>query len=356
MLCRPTCSLHALSFILTLGVWKVWASAGHASAGNSPAAANRNATETVTLWLLLRAFAAGCTAMTGVEAVSNGVSAFKDPTVNYAHRTLAAIVVVLGLLLLGIAYLARSYGVMAMDQTKEGYQSVLSQLVGCCLGARLALLRHDRQPCWPCCACRPTPASSASRGCAGRWPATATCPRRSRFPGRRLVYTVGVLFLAAGAGGLLVLFGGITDRLIPLFAVGAFLSFTLVAGRHGHALAARGGRATPTGCGSGSTASGRSPTGAALAVILAAKFTEGAWLTIVVIPAHAGPARAGASLLRHSRPPAPERRPAAPKSSRSGGAARGHLSDGNPPPPRIVAPPLWKAQKAPGLIPLRHRR
>ena len=88
----------------------------------------------MTLWLLLRAFAAGCTAMTGVEAVSNGVSAFKDPTVKYAHRTLAAICVVLGLLLLGIAYLARTYGVIAMDQTKDGYQSVLSQLVGAVWG------------------------------------------------------------------------------------------------------------------------------------------------------------------------------------------------------------------------------
>ncbi len=67
-----------------------------------PAAAARG--QAVTLWLLLRAFAAGCTAMTGVEAVSNGVGAFKEPTVRYAHRTLFAIVAVLGLLLAGIAY------------------------------------------------------------------------------------------------------------------------------------------------------------------------------------------------------------------------------------------------------------
>jgi amino acid transporter len=62
--------------------------------------------EAVTLWLMLRAFASGCTAITGVEAVSNGVGAFRDPTVTHAHRTLTAIVVILGILLAGIAYLA----------------------------------------------------------------------------------------------------------------------------------------------------------------------------------------------------------------------------------------------------------
>src|SRR5438067_3282183 len=86
------------------------------------------ATGTVTLWLLLRAFASGCTAMTGVEAVSNGVSAFRDPTVKHAHRTLTWIVLILGLLLAVISYLAPVYRVGAMDQTHPGYQSVLSQL------------------------------------------------------------------------------------------------------------------------------------------------------------------------------------------------------------------------------------
>jgi amino acid transporter len=88
----------------------------------------------VTLWLVLRAFAAGCTAMTGVEAVSNGVGAFREPTVRYAHRTLAAICAVLALLLFGIAYLADRYHVLAMDQTAANYQSVLSQLIGAVWG------------------------------------------------------------------------------------------------------------------------------------------------------------------------------------------------------------------------------
>jgi amino acid transporter len=86
------------------------------------------------VWLLLRSFASGCTAMTGVEAVSNGVPLFGEPTVKRAQGTLTVIVTILGLLLCGIAYLANHYHVGAMDQQKEGYQSVISQLVGAIVG------------------------------------------------------------------------------------------------------------------------------------------------------------------------------------------------------------------------------
>ena len=98
--------IASLGSILALGAWKAWTGGGPPSAVVAPPGVP-HATEAVTLWLLLRAFAAGCTAMTGVEAVSNSVSAFREPRVRYAHRTLTAIVVVLGLLLLGIAYVAR---------------------------------------------------------------------------------------------------------------------------------------------------------------------------------------------------------------------------------------------------------
>src|SRR5258708_38590989 len=106
-----------------------WTASGHPAPVVPPP--GRPATgEAVTTWLILRAFAAGCTAMTGVEAVSNGVGAFREPRVKHAHRTLLAICAVLGLLLLGIAYLASSYGVSAMGQTAPAYQSVFSQRVG----------------------------------------------------------------------------------------------------------------------------------------------------------------------------------------------------------------------------------
>src|SRR5206468_8048208 len=113
-------------------------------------------------------------------------------------------------------------------------------------------------------------------------------PKAFALPGRRLVYTAGVLFLAGGAGGLLVAFGGITDRLIPLFAVGAFLSFTL--SQAGMAVHWSRQPAEPQGGRLGHrvrlaiNATGAVATGISLVVILAAKFVDGAWITVLTIP------------------------------------------------------------------------
>jgi len=273
--------IASLFFILAYGVWKAWTGDGHPQPVVPPAG-QAEVAGTVTVWLVLRAFAAGCTAMTGVEAVSNGVGAFKEPTVKYAHRTLAAICLVLGLLLLGIAYLARSYGVTAMDQTHEGYQSVVSQLVAAVwgrdwlyyvtIGSVLAVL----------CLSANTSFVGFPRLC--RLVASdGYLPKAFEVAGRRLVYNVGILFLAGGAAGLLALFGGITDRLIPLFAVGAFLSFTLSqAGMAMHWR--RDGRSHADRVRLWINGLGALATGTALTIILIAKFTEGAWLTLLIIP------------------------------------------------------------------------
>jgi amino acid transporter len=270
-----------LLFLLGYGAWATWTSGGHPQPVQPPAG-KLGPAGALTAWLLLRAFAAGCTAMTGVEAVSNGVGAFKDPTVKYARRTLAAICLVLGLLLLGIAYLARSYRVIAMDQTAEDYQSVISQLVSAVwgrdwfyfvtIGSVLAVL----------CLSANTSFVGFPRLC-HQVAHDGYLPKAFAIPGRRLVYTAGVLFLAAGAAGLLVAFGGITDRLIPLFAVGAFLSFTLSqAGMAAHWR--RDGRSHADRARLWINGLGALATGTALAIILVAKFVEGAWLTLLVIP------------------------------------------------------------------------
>ncbi len=245
-------------------------------------AAGAEATGALTLWLLLRAFAAGCTAMTGVEAVSNGVGAFREPTVKNARGTLAAICLVLGLLLLGIAFLARGYGVTAMDQSAEGYQSVLSQLVAAVWGRGWVYYVTVGSVLAVLCLSANTSFVGFPRLCR-QVADDGYLPRAFALPGRRLVYAVGVLFLAAGAGALLAAFGGITDRLIPLFAVGAFLSFTLSQG--GMAMHwRREGRGRADRVRLGINGLGAVSTGAALAIILVAKFTEGAWLTLLIIP------------------------------------------------------------------------
>jgi amino acid transporter len=264
--------------VLIFGVAKALASDGNPAAivAAPPLPA---ATENVTLWLLLRAFASGCTAMTGVEAVSNGVSAFREPTAKYAHRTLVAIVVILGMLLAAIAYLAQIYHVGAMDQTKPDYQSVLSQLAGAiighgaiyfiAIGSLLTILSLSAN----------TSFVDFPRLC--RLVAQdGYLPRAFALPGRRLVYSIGILWLAGAAGLLLAVFGGITDRLIPLFAVGAFTAFTLSQlGMAFHWLRRQGNRLRLLINGTGAAG-----TGAALAVILAAKFREGAWIIVIVVP------------------------------------------------------------------------
>jgi len=241
------------------------------------------------MWLILRSFAAGCTAMTGIEAVSDGVSAFREPVVKRAHRTLGAICGFLGLLLAGITYLVRGYGIAAMDQTKNGYQSVLSQLAGAVIGH--GALYYVSLASVLCVLCLSANTSFVDFPRVCRLVAEDDfLPRPFAIVGRRLVYSVGILYLAGTAGLLLILFGGITDRLIPLFAIGAFLTFTLsqvgmvahwyrevrgaaaTAARHRF----RGHLAI--------NAIGAAATSVALLVIIVAKFSEGAWITLLAIP------------------------------------------------------------------------
>jgi|BEDMetMinimDraft_2_1075160.scaffolds.fasta_scaffold01406_2 amino acid transporter len=273
-----------LSLVILLGLFEVVKSGGHPHPVIPPPALPK-AVSPLSLLLILKAFASGCTAMTGVEAVSNGVSAFREPVVVNARRTLAAIVFLLAFFLLGIAVLARAYGIAAMDQSAPGYQSVLSQMIMAVEGrgwfyyltiaAILAVL----------CLSANTSFVDFPRLCR-LLARDGFLPRAFAMPGRRLVYSVGVLFLAAAAALLLIVFDGITDRLIPLFAIGAFLAFTLSqAGMAVHwwkrARQREGGMAYLRLFINGG---GAIATLIALGVILIAKFLEGAWITVAVIP------------------------------------------------------------------------
>jgi hypothetical protein len=242
--------------------------------------------EAATAWLLLRAFASGCTAMTGVEAVSNGMSAFKDPAIRYGHRTLAAIVVILGMLLAGIAWLATAYGIGAMDQTREGYRSVLSQLAAAVVGDGVLYVVAMASLLCVLALSANTSFVDFPRLC--RMVAEdGFLPKPFAIAGRRLVFSAGILYLMAAAGLLLIVFGGITDHLIPLFAVGAFMTFTLSqTGMAVHWL-----RRRRSGQAKASDRThfwintvGAVTTGTALLVILLAKFEEGGWITVLVIP------------------------------------------------------------------------
>jgi amino acid transporter len=239
------------------------------------------ATASVSLWLLVRAFASGCTAMTGVEAVSNGVPLFTEPRVPQAQRSLTIIVGCLGLSLVGIGYLTHIYHIAAMDQSQAGYQSVISQLSGAILGRNIfyAILMAS------VIAVLTLSANTSFAGLPSLCRLLAEdhfLPNAFANLGRRLVYTIGILILALLSGLLLIMFGGITDHLIPLFAVGAFSAFTLSqAGMVSHWLRKRcpGWRRSLL-----INLVGAVSTGLALLTIIVAKFTEGAWVVIGVIP------------------------------------------------------------------------
>lgn len=269
-------------FVVSLGAVVVlglvaWARAHGQHLPDAPPASTPG--RSASLWLLLRSFSAGCTAMTGVEAVSDAVPVFREPRVRNAHLALAGIVGVLAFLLLGIGLLSRFYGVGAMRAGEAGYESVLSQLTaatagrgvfyGIVMGSITAVL----------CLSANTSFADFPRLCRFL-AADGFLPLGFARQGARLVYWQGVVLLTVLAGCLLVVFGGLTDRLVPLFAVGAFLAFTLSqfgmvahlrrtgAGRHGAlVLSALGGVATA----------------AVLVVIVLAKFREGAWLTVLVL-------------------------------------------------------------------------
>src|SRR5437764_7304399 len=178
--------------VVVYGVWQALMAGGDPMPVVPPPAAPAEIGAAVSVWLLLRAFASGCTAMTGVEAVSNGVSAFRDPTVTYAHRTLTAIVVLLGLLLAGIAYLAGAYHTLAMDQSEPGYQSILSQLSAAVLGRGPLYFVAMSSVLAVLCLSANTSFAGFPRLCR-QVARDEYLPRAFSISGRRLVNSVGIL-------------------------------------------------------------------------------------------------------------------------------------------------------------------
>ena len=280
--------LPTFAFVGTLlativwGLWQVYITGGHPVALAPPPPPIPASMQVITLWLLMKAFASGCAAMTGVEAVSNGVTAFKEPRAKQANITLSVIIAVLIVLLYGFSYLAKAYHVTAMNPDAHDYQSVLSIIVAAVfgrgwfyyltMGSVLAALSF-----------------SANTAFAGFPRMARTIALNDYLPhvfllkGRRLLFSHGIYALTGLTGLILILFAGVTDRLIPLYAIGAFLAFTLSqAGMVKHWIHASPGRGryfkmAVNGIGAVAT-------GITLVVVLIAKFASGAWVTAILVP------------------------------------------------------------------------
>jgi amino acid transporter len=271
----------SLFLVIAVGCMKSLNAHGHPIAVAQLPTPLANGTEALSLWLLARAFASGCTAMTGVEAVSNGVKAFREPVTANAKKTLTLIIVILIALLAGIAYLAQAYGIAATEPG-VGYESLISQLVAAVagrgifyfvtMGSVIAVLML-----------------SANTGFADFPRMCQIISRDNYLPhafserGRRLVFSYGIMAIAILSGILLIIFGGVTDNLIPLFAIGAFLAFTLSqAGMVVHWRKQTSGKSHVAIWINGI---GALATFATLLVVLVSKFAEGGWITLVIIPA-----------------------------------------------------------------------
>ncbi len=266
-----------LLIVIAVGGWHAIHAAGH-PVPVTPLPTMPAATAAVSLWLMLKVFSSGCTAMTGVEAVSNGVMAFREPTRKNAKTTLTIIIALLAVLLAGIALLCRAYGIAATDPGKPGYESVLSMLTRAVVGHGwfyyltivsvllvLALSANTAFADFP----RLTRAIALDN----------YMPHVFLIRGRRLLYSWGIYVLVALTALLLVVFGGVTDRLIPLFAIGAFMAFTLSqAGMVVHWKRTGGSPARILVNGVGAVA-----TGMTTLVVLVAKFADGAWITALLV-------------------------------------------------------------------------
>ena len=270
-----------LLIVIGLGLAKALSSGGHPMPIIAPPRPAAGATAVAGLWLLLKAFSSGCTAMTGVEAVSNGVKAFREPTARNAKLSLTVIIALLIVMLAGIAFLARAYGIVATDPGAPGYDSVLSILIAAVAGRGWFYFLTIGSILLVLALSANTAFADFPRLCRSiafdRY-----LPHSFTIRGRRLIHTQGVYVLAGFAAVLLIIFGGITDRLIPLFAIGAFLAFTLSqAGMVAHWRRVKGPHFLHSMFlnGLGATA-----TAITVGVVLVAKFAEGAWITLLLIP------------------------------------------------------------------------
>ncbi len=278
--------IGTLLTLVGVGVFKTFAAHGHplALADMPPnALPHTGLTHLAFLWLITKAFSSGCAAMTGVEAVSNGVMAFGEPRAKKAQVTLTVIIGILIVLLYGSAWLAKHYGIMAMEPDDPHYQSLLSLLVKAVFGRGWFYLVTMGSVFLAL-------ALSANTAFADFPRLTRAIAMHDYLPhvfilrGRRLLFSHGVYALTGFTALILITFRGVTDKLIPLYAIGAFLAFTLSqagmvihwknqAGDH----KGRGWHMFVNGIGAVAT-------GVTTIIVLASKFLSGAWVTAILIP------------------------------------------------------------------------
>lgn len=234
------------------------------------------AVEPLTLMLVLHAFSAGCTALTGIEAISNGVPVFKPPEAHNARITLGVMALLMLFLFLGSMGLTQALGIVAVPG-----ETILSALARGLLGDSLGYYLVQFSTLGVLAVAANTSYAGFPR-LAAILAGDRFMPRQLFNMGDRLVFSNGILLLSVLAGGLIVAFGGSSHALVPLFAVGAFSAFTLSqSGMVVHWYREHG---AGWGLKSAINGLGALVTGGTLLVIGVSKFREGAWISVLVIP------------------------------------------------------------------------
>ena len=266
----------SLLTLIAAGAWRALAGTAEPVAPVDPTTPDGRP---LTLFLLLTAFSNGCTAMTGVEAVSNGVPAFEPPEAKNAAATLVTMAVLSITMFLGITLLAQIYGVVPSRS-----ETVVSQIARGVFGGRSA-------PYFAVQAATMLILVFAANTAYADFPRLASILARDRYlprqlmnQGDRLAFSNGIIGLSLFAGLLLVAYGGDTHALIPLYMIGVFVSFTLSqAGMvaHWRRLRGPGWRTSAAINGVGALV-----TAVVLIVVAITKAREGAWIVLVLIPLH----------------------------------------------------------------------
>ena len=236
--------------------------------------------EALTWFLVLRAFSSGCTAMTGTEAISNGIPAFRAPESRNAAITLGWMAVILGSFFIGLTVLANRLGIVPIAD-----ETVVSQIARRLHGTGVFYYAVQAATALILVLAANTSFADFPR-LSSLLARDRYVPRQFANLGERLVFSNGIMVLGTMAALLLVIFGGETHALIPLYAVGVFISFTLSqSGMVRHWLKDRvpGWRHKIVINGLGALA-----TGVVTLVIAATKFTHGAWIVVLVIPTLVG--------------------------------------------------------------------
>ena len=276
---RETGTLMSIPVYLFLGTYLLMIAYGLirlAIEGPSAAVAAPVAIQPLTTLLILHAFSTGCTALTGIESISNGVPSFRPPEARNAGRTLIAMAILMGILFVGSIGLTQFLGVVAGPQ-----ETILSALARRLLGSSPAYFIIQASTLLILAVAANTSFAGFPR-VAAILAGDGFLPRQLTGLGDRLVFSNGILVLSVVSGILIVAFKGEPHALVPLFAIGAFLAFTLSqAGMVLHWWRERGRnwavKAVINGVGAVAT-------GSALLVVGVSKFMQGAWITVLFIP------------------------------------------------------------------------